>query len=77
MKKTKNQPLNKPFNRKKFSEDMIAFRELNEMSLRELGEICGIPKPSVFRIETGNYYVNVDHAVSIANAIGKHISEYF
>lgn len=65
------------FNKKKFSEDMIAFRGDNNISLRVLGEKTGVPTPSLYRLETGLYYINIDHAVSVANAMGKKIGEYF
>ena len=73
----KQKQINNFFNKKKLASDMISFREKEGVSLKQLEGLTGVPKPSLYRIETGDVYINIDHAVAIANAIGKNISEYF
>lgn len=63
------------FNSKKFAEDVIAFREKNNLSQKLFQKNSGVSSNAIYRAEEKNLF-EINKLIKLCSAIGKKIANY-
>ncbi|MGY6019627.1 helix-turn-helix domain-containing protein [Streptomyces spinosirectus] len=61
--------------RQAIGNNVRATREAKKLSQEKLGELAGLDRKTVNRIEQGTYATLIDHLILVANALGVPLSE--